>query len=120
MYYAPDKNRQAGRIFEQTDALKGLETESVEVVSLDELLLDKESKITFIKMDIEGAELRALDGCRKIIQRDKPRLAICAYHSLTDFYEIPYKIMCEYKDYNVLLRHHSETVAETICYAYID
>lgn len=116
----PGKNHQGGRFFESASGLEKLETQRVETISLDELLFDMVSKVTFIKMDIEGSELKALDGCKKIINRDKPRLAICAYHSLTDFYEIPYKIMREYENYHVLLRHHSETVVDTICYAWAE
>jgi FkbM family methyltransferase len=39
-------------------------------------------RVDFIKMDIEGAESRALTGAADIIRRFRPRLAISAYHSL--------------------------------------
>jgi len=31
-------------------------------------------------MDIEGAEIDALQGAKKIIQKSNPMLAICVYH----------------------------------------
>jgi FkbM family methyltransferase len=37
-------------------------------------------RIDFIKADIEGMEPFLIRGAREIIQRDKPRLAICTYH----------------------------------------
>lgn len=50
----------------------------IEVGAIDQLNLGQ--RITFIKMDIEGAEKDALYGAKKIIMSDKPTLAISAYH----------------------------------------
>lgn len=37
-------------------------------------------KLDFIKMDIEGAEIEALEGCIQTIQNLKPNFAIASYH----------------------------------------
>lgn len=37
-------------------------------------------RLDFIKMDIEGAEIRAIEGCRSIIEKYKPNFAIASYH----------------------------------------
>lgn len=37
-------------------------------------------KLDFIKMDIEGAEIEALDGCIETIRKFKPNFAIASYH----------------------------------------
>lgn len=38
------------------------------------------NKLDFIKMDIEGAEIEALDGCVETIKSLKPNFAIASYH----------------------------------------
>lgn len=53
---------------------------------VDELKLER---VDYIKMDIEGAEPRALEGAKQTIQRFHPRLAISVYHTPTDRDTIP-------------------------------
>jgi len=51
--------------------------------TLDELF-PKES-INFLKMDIEGAEIRALQGAKNVLERsDNLKTAICCYHNHGD------------------------------------
>jgi FkbM family methyltransferase len=44
---------------------------------------------TFIKMDIEGAELDALWGARETLKRCRPELAICLYHRPAHLWQVP-------------------------------
>lgn len=90
--------------------------EAVMANRLDDVLAGK--RVSWIKMDIEGAEMRALAGCASIIKNQKPRLAICVYHKGTDLYEIPQYIKSLRDDYQMLLRHHSWCECETVIYAY--
>lgn len=55
------------------------------------LSLDKgfeNQKIDFIKMDIEGAEMKALHGAKLLIQKCRPKMAVCTYHSAEDEKEV--------------------------------
>ena len=75
-------------------------------------------KITLLKMDIEGAESKALDGAFKTINKYKPKLYICAYHRNEDFFELASKIHSFNQDYKIYLRHHPYIPAwETNIYA---
>lgn len=63
---------------------------------VDELRLER---VDFIKMDIEGAERRALHGAKRTLKRFRPRLAICAYHLSDDPVEIPKAVAESGQDY---------------------
>jgi FkbM family methyltransferase len=59
--------------------------QAIEVTTIDSLIENlKLSKVDFIKMDIEGAELNALRGSREVLKRWHPRLAISSYHKKGD------------------------------------
>lgn len=90
---------------------------TVEAVALDEVLGGEE--ITFIKMDIEGAEMKALKGAEKIISKQRPKLAICIYHLENDLWEIPYFILNTFENYKIYIRHYQpeNLRGDTILYA---
>jgi FkbM family methyltransferase len=92
---------------------KGGASIEVQTDSLDSLL---PLRPTFIKMDIEGAELAALRGAGRIAQWNYPKLAVCVYHIFEHLWEIPYYIITRYPRYKVYLRQHGE-LHETVCYA---
>lgn len=88
-------------------------------VAMDELLSGK--KVTFIKMDIEGEEMAALEGGREIIETQKPVLAISAYHKASDIFDIPLWIKSVCADYKIYFRHHGyQCLFDTVCYGIIE
>lgn len=83
-------------------------------VKLDSLISES---VSFIKMDIEGAEYSAIQGAAEIIRKYKPKLAISVYHNDEDLIRIPLllrKLVPEYKFY---LRHHTTMYVDTVLYA---
>lgn len=88
---------------------------SIQVTSIDEELSQRH--VTFIKMDIEGAELEALKGARHIISEQHPKLAICVYHKPEDIIEIPKYILTLNPNYKLYIRHYSPFEDETVLYA---
>lgn len=87
----------------------------IRVVGLDEVL--GEGRVTYIKMNIEGAELEALRGAAAAIRRWRPKLAISAYHRPTDLWEVPEVVHELNPGYRLFLRQHDGGVIETVLYA---
>ncbi len=104
-----EQNGTGSKIVEyQTDCM-------IDTVRIDDLF--QNAKINFIKMDIEGAEFRALLGAMKTIKRCRPVLAISIYHSMEDFYRIPLMLMKELANYKYYVRQHAMILSETVLYA---
>jgi FkbM family methyltransferase len=105
--------------FEGTGQLSAAISEAgsieVTVAPLDEIL--GKVAATYIKMDIEGAELDALMGARKIIQRDSPLLAISAYHRFDHLWRVPLLIQSLSGHYRYYLKAHSQEGWDLVCYA---
>ena len=85
----------------------------VSVVTLDSLEIPT---ATFVKMDIEGGEVEALEGALSTIARCRPRLAISVYHRATDLWRIPETVDKAGVAYNLYLRHYTEGIDETVMF----
>lgn len=57
-----------------------------------------------IKMDVEGCEMRAIEGCSEIISKYKPILRVSIYHNHRDIFEIYEKISALNPDYKYTIR----------------
>ena len=93
--------------------------ETVLVRPLDSIIPSDE-KVTYIKMDIEGSEIKALLGAKRIIQKHKPRLAICVYHNPEDYFQIPFLIKEFVPEYKFYLRHYNNNLWDTVLFAVVN
>lgn len=85
----------------------------IKCTTIDETIKEK---VSFIKMDIEGAELRALHGAKKTIMRYKPKMAICIYHKKNDIYDIGAFFLDIWPDCKMKIRQYSTFSWETVLY----
>ena len=85
------------------------------VTTINDVLGDR--RLTYIKMNIEGAEIDALKGGRKAIAKWRPRLAISVYHRASDLWRIPQLALELNPDYRLYLRQHDGGIIETVLYA---
>lgn len=94
-------------------AVSGAGEVTVEADAVDRAAPDA----TFIKLDVEGAELEALRGAAETIRRNRPKLAVCVYHKPGDLFEIPLFIKSLAPEYRLYLRQHQPVACETVLYA---
>ncbi len=84
--------------------------------SIDNLIKER---VTFIKMDLEGAEIDALMGAENTIKMYKPKLAISIYHKPEHLYSIAFLIKSFVPEYRLYIRHHTDEMFDTVLYAVI-
>lgn len=90
----------------------------INTTTIDQLCQQYDFLPDLIKMDIEGAEVAALQGAAETIRNHKPKLAICLYHHLDDLWRIPEYIDSLRSDYQMSLGHHTDGWFETVLYCY--
>lgn len=74
--------------------------EKLPLTTIDKLAAELNlPKVHFIKMDIEGAEVKALNGGRQTIARDHPRMSISVYHLPDHPVEVPRAIQSAWTGY---------------------
>lgn len=77
----------------------------VSVTNLDSVV----EKASFIKMDVEGSELMALEGSKDLIRRCLPVMAICVYHKYEDYREL-FSFIDQLGKYKVYLRAEMDNI----------
>jgi FkbM family methyltransferase len=88
---------------------------SIRIIKIDSIPSARNA--TYIKMDIEGAELDALKGCEDIIKLSIPKLAVCVYHKQDHLWEIPLFIKKINPSYKIFIRRYRDEYGDVVCYA---
>jgi FkbM family methyltransferase len=98
-------------------AVSGIGDISINVIALDDFI-PAEYRPNFVKMDIEGAEMEALEGMTNLIANHSPHLAISVYHKPSDLWMIGNFLHQRFPGiYNFYLRMYGEQTFDTILYA---
>jgi FkbM family methyltransferase len=78
------------------------DTVQAPLTTIDRVVAElKLPRVDYIKMDIEGAEIRALAGARETIARFHPRMSIAAEHSGDDGLKIPQAVKAAWSGYSL-------------------
>lgn len=113
-----DGNTTTSHVDENYDSKTGSDSIIIRAMTIDNC--SDCSDVTILKMDIEGAEMHALEGARNTIVKNRPKLAICIYHSDEDMIRIAEWIHDLIPDYKLYVRQHSNCIAETVLYAQME
>jgi FkbM family methyltransferase len=94
----------------------GMGEATVQSVRLD-VYLSGEPPVTWLKLDVEGAEGAALEGAKQLIRRNRPIIAVAVYHRPDHLWAIPLLLKTWCEEYQFLLRPHHEEGWDLVCYA---
>ena len=108
-----DGREGSSRVSESVDEV--FPTTTIEVDTIDNILYGR--RVTYISMDIEGAEHNALLGAEQTIKKWKPKMAVCVYHKREDLFDILLLLKSFVPEYKFYLRHYSDNQTETVLYA---
>jgi FkbM family methyltransferase len=110
--------RQAGRMTTVIDAAADATAGHVSTITLDDFVEQRGiDRIGFVKMDVEGAELRVLSGAQHALKKFAPNLAIAAYHHDDDLGRIPEVINSLQVGYRLYLKTASPVEEESVLFA---
>lgn len=76
----------------------------VQVARADTILCGK--RITYAKLDVEGAEKATFEGMENTLKLFKPKLNVAAYHRSEDIFSLILQLKAINPDYKFYLRHH--------------
>lgn len=100
---------------EMTSAVPLDITSYIQGVELDAVV---PGRVGLFKLDIEGMEQRALHGARGVIHRDRPTIAVCAYHRNDDYWRLIDEVLAVRPDYRVGIRLYSDILEDITLYFY--
>ena len=81
-----------------------VQKKTVPVNSIDNLAEGK--PVSYIKMDVEGAEVQAIEGGKAVIQRFAPKMFVAAYHYDIDVFRLPLLLWELVPEYKIFFRKH--------------
>jgi FkbM family methyltransferase len=88
----------------------------VEAYPLDDLLADRNCRITRMKLDINGAELAALQGAAKIIRSDRPTIAT-KVQTAADVIAVPTLLKTISSKQSIYLRQRTSVSMNLVLYS---
>ena len=101
----------SSRVASATQSSENVQSRTIDSMMFDDLYL--------LALDVEGAEQNVLRGAASTIERSLPNLAVCLYHSMEDYIDIPTLVQNLGKGrYRIYVKQHSCICAiETVLYA---
>ncbi len=88
-------------------------SQKVNMVVMDDYI---DSHKSYIKLDVEGYEEKALKGAENGIRKYHPLLSVSVYHMPGDIHKLIGLILSWNPEYKVYMRHYTKTYADTRVY----
>lgn len=92
----------------------------VEVTTLDKLFFEKRLPVSYIKIDLEGYDVLALEGAKELIKANKPKIAVTTYHAYEHAEQITQLLRSLVPEYQIKVKGiFQETGSPVMLHAWI-
>ena len=78
--------------------------EEIEIITIDEFVQENNLSVGLIKIDVEGTELKVLEGAIKTIRESKPILLVGIYHNPEEFFKTKDYLKSLMLDYKIKIK----------------
>jgi hypothetical protein len=86
--------------------------------TIDDLVVAGDlTRVDFLKVDVEGADLGVLEGAADTIREHRPRLAVACYHKPDDLAVLPDYVASLGVEYRWYLQCSTMTDVDTVAFA---
>ncbi len=95
-------------------------TDTIKTTTIDTVFKSMNAPVGLIKLDIEGLEMKALEGAKQTIQKYKPVIVAAIYHRPQDFFELKSYIKNIHPEYRFMIRRSDMVIpmADLVLIAY--
>ena len=116
--FSIDKINPANSCVLTGDALLGKDDVAVhDAITIDSFVEKNQINIDLIKLDVEGSEMKVLQGGEQTIKRYHPKMAVSLYHVKEHLFEIPEFLIACNPSYNFSISMSGPTFVDMVLYA---
>ncbi len=115
-----DEDLDAGATCNSLAKYHKVPTDTIKATSIDAVFSAMKMPVGLIKLDIEGLEMKAIEGARQTIQSHKPVIVAAIYHRPEDFFELKQYIQEIHPEYKFMIRRSEMAIpmADLVLIAY--
>jgi FkbM family methyltransferase len=113
-----DSSSQSSSFVNNNIQFKKKSEKNIKAITIDSFFKEKQVSLNFIRLDVEGSEMKVLKGAKQQIIKYKPQILISIYHKKEDLLDIPEYLLSLNNNYRFKMLPLSYTFVDTVLFAY--
>jgi FkbM family methyltransferase len=113
-----DSSSQSSSFVKDNIQFKKKSEKNIKAITIDSFFEEKQVSLNFIRLDVEGSEMKVLKGAKQQIIKYKPQILISIYHKKEDLLDIPEYLLSLNNNYRFKMLPLNCTFIDTVLFAY--